>query len=229
MLSEKKLNIYILLHSSGQRPQSLYLKVIFHMAHTSLPVIAVNACQNSLLWFIERVELLTPDPIQTQCFVMHLELALNMPAQGLKFHLDHKYLTPIWKGKEKENYICSERAAVHLLMIRSGNNYGETVPFHFGAKTERSATHCPRRDEDMKRQRKTWLVWFVPHPPTTLWSYWIRFCFVEWGVFRFTVLLALHSVCTSRIAGFWDATEHQFEFLYSNYYYYFFYLYTSKL
>lgn len=48
-LIEYQLNIYILLHSSGQRPQSLYLKDIFHIAHTSLPVIAASACHNSLL------------------------------------------------------------------------------------------------------------------------------------------------------------------------------------
>lgn len=99
-LIEYQLNIDILLHLLGQRPQSLYLKDIFHITHTSLQVIAVSTCHNSLLWFIERVELLTSDPIQTQqYFLMHLEQAPYMPAQRLNFHLDQKYLTPIWKGK----------------------------------------------------------------------------------------------------------------------------------
>lgn len=49
LLTEKHLKIYILLHSSGQRPQSLYLKDIFHTVHTSLSVGSVNACHNSLL------------------------------------------------------------------------------------------------------------------------------------------------------------------------------------
>lgn len=56
------LNIYILLKSSGQRPQPLYLKDIFPTAHASLSAAALNACHNSLLWFIKRVELLTHWP-----------------------------------------------------------------------------------------------------------------------------------------------------------------------
>lgn len=52
------------------------------------------------------------------------------------------------KGKGKrENYICRERAAVHLLMIALVNCYEGAVPFHFGAKDMKESSARPGGDE----------------------------------------------------------------------------------
>lgn len=116
---------------------------------------AVHACHNSLLWFIERVELLTPDPIRTQqYFFLHLELAFKMPAQRPNFRLEQKYLTAVWKGKGEGNYRGSWWTAVQLLMT-VGRKCWRSCSFWFqGEGNIKERNTLPKGNEDIKRQRK---------------------------------------------------------------------------
>lgn len=165
------------------------------MGHTSLSVIAVNACHNSLPWFIERVELLTPDPIQTQqYFLIHLEQSLYVPAQGLSFHLDQKYLAPIWKGKGKGKlYIQVVSINASIDDFEGGIAARGAVPFHFGGKGDRPEGMKIWRDRGKHDLCDLWLPLSLSRSFTLLQSYRIIFFllfffFADAGVFWFTVV-----------------------------------------
>lgn len=160
------------------------------------------SCHNSLLWFIERVELLTSDPIQTQqYFLIHLERALYVPAQGLNFHLDQKYLTPIWKGKGEGKLYLYLVSSVTIDDSEWESHEG-AASFQFGDETKSGGMGgaCGRRKYEKTEKNRTF-TWFVASTfsfSLLLCRYEYFFCFI--GARRFFFLLCMnklvcHSLC----------------------------------
>lgn len=133
-------------------------------------VIAGNACHNSLLWFIERVELLTPGPIQSRhYFLMHLEWALfSLLAPGGKLSFGPEMPHCCMKGgKGKENY----RSQTEVWNSTEGSEQEfllkDLFLFILGYNTWGKSNTLPKGMK-MWRDGKIWLLWFVAsYPPVS--------------------------------------------------------------
>lgn len=135
---------------------------------------------------------------------------LTCPRAKLSFgpEIPHYYM----KGKRERKiiYVASEQQCIYW-WFWVGIVMKEQSLFILGLKHKEGDT-LPRGDEDMNRQRKTWLVGFVASTLSisfclshSLWSYSILFCFTGAGSFLVCymnepVLLAVHRLtsCVSR-------------------------------